>query len=186
VTCLPGLTCRCDARPPHLAAIACAARFDGPMRAIVHAFKYAGHQTLAVPLAARLADHPHLRLDTIDLVVPVPLHPWRRLTRGFNQAERIARHLGPPVTHALERRRWTTSQAGLHADSRGRNVRDAFTIAGRLTAAERRSLRGRLSGARVLLVDDVVTTGATLSVCARVLRDSGAREVRAATIARTP
>ena len=183
--CLHGLACRCDDRPPHLAAIACAARFDGPMRAIVHAFKYAGHQTLAAPLAARLADHPHLRIDAIDLVVPVPLHPWRRLVRGFNQAERIARHLGLPVTHALARRRWSTSQTGLHAHTRSRNVSDAFMIAPRLTAGGQRALRNLLSNARVLLVDDVVTTGATLSSCARVLREAGAREVRAATIART-
>ena len=155
------------------------------MRAIVHAFKYAGHQTLAAPLGARLADHPHLSLDAVDLVVPVPLHPWRRFGRGFNQAERIARHLGLPVTHVLARRRWTASQAGLHADIRSRNVSNAFTIAPRLTAGGRRSLRSGLSKARVLLVDDVVTTGATLSACARVLREAGAHEVRAATIART-
>jgi ComF family protein len=165
--------------------MACAARFDGPMRAIVHAFKYAGHQTLAAPLAERLADHPHLHLHTVDLVVPVPLHPWRRLTRGFNQAERIARHLGLPVVHALARRRWTSSQAGLHADARARNVRDAFMIAARPTERGRRALRGQLSKARVLLVDDVVTTGATLSACARILREAGASEVRAGTIART-
>ena len=181
----PGLTCRCDDRPRHLAAIASAARFDGPMRAIVHAFKYGGHQTLAVPLAARLATHPHVRLDAVDLVVPVPLHPLRRFERGFNQAERIARHLGVPVVHALARRRWTTPQAGQHADTRGRNVRDAFAIAPRLTTRGRRALRDELAKARVLLVDDVVTTGATLSACGRVLREAGVREVRAATIART-
>jgi ComF family protein len=156
------------------------------MRAIIQAFKYRGHQTLAVPLAARLADHPHLRLEAVDLIVPVPLHPWRRLTRGFNQAERIARHLGLPVAHVLVRRQWTTSQAGLDAEARSRNVRGAFTIAPRATGTGRRSLRGRLAKARVLLVDDVVTTGATLSACARVLREAGCREVRAATIARTP
>ena len=156
------------------------------MRAIVHAFKYDGHQTLAAPLAERLMDHPHLRLETIDLVIPVPLHPWRRFARGFNQAERIARHLGLPVVHALARRRWTPSQAGLRADTRTRNVRDAFTVAARLTTPRRRDLRHALAKARVLLVDDVVTTGATLSACARVLREAGVREVRAATIARTP
>ena len=182
---LPGLACRCEDRPPHLAAIACAARFDGPMRAIVHAFKYDGHQTLAAPLAERLIDHPHLHLAAVDLVVPVPLHPWRRFARGFNQAERIAQQLGPPVVHALARRQWTPSQAGLPADARGRNVRDAFTIAPRFTTRRRQALRYALSKARVLLVDDVVTTGATLSACARVLREAGVREVRAATIART-
>jgi competence protein ComFC len=155
------------------------------MQAIIHAFKYRGHQTLAIPLAERLADHPHLRLDGVDLIVPVPLHPWRRVVRGFNQAERIARQLGLPVVPALARRRWTRSQAGLAADTRSSNVRDAFTVAPRLTTPGRRALRSQLSKARVLLIDDVVTTGATLSACARVLREAGVREVRAATVART-
>jgi len=156
------------------------------MRAVIHAFKYAGHQTLGASLAARLVDHPHLHLAEIDVVVPVPLYPWRRVVRGFNQAERIASALGLPVVHAVARRHWTTPQAGLHAQARGRNVRDAFALAPRATSHGRRSLRARVAGARVLLVDDVVTTGATLSACARVLREADVRDVRAATVARTP
>lgn len=155
------------------------------MRAIVQAFKYGGHQTLGGALAARLSDHPHLRLADVDIVVPVPLHPWRRLTRGFNQADRLARSLGLPVLRALSRQHWTASQAGLPAASRRDNVRAAFAIAAGLPAG-RASLHDRLSGARVLLVDDVVTTGATLSACAQALRTAGVRDVRAATIARTP
>lgn len=185
IACLPGLACRCEQRPPYLSAIACAAPYDGPIRAIVQAFKYGGHQTLGGALAARLADHPHLRLADVDLVVPVPLHPWRRLMRGFNQAERLARPLGVPVVHALSRRHWTPSQAALTAAARRGNVRSAFAIAARLPG-RRASLRATLAGARVLLVDDVVTTGATLSACARALRSAGVRDVRAATIARTP
>ena len=154
------------------------------MRAVIHAFKYAGHQTLGAGLAARLVDHPHLHLAEIDVVVPVPLYHWRRFVRGFNQAERIASGLGAPVVHALARRHWTAPQAGLHAQARGRNVRDAFSLAPRATSRGRRSPQARLAGARVLVVDDVVTTGATLSACARVLREAGASEVRAATAAR--
>ena len=181
----PGTRCLCEARPPHLSAIAWAAPFDGPLRHIIHALKYAGHQTLGAALAARLRDHPSLTLESVDLVVPVPLHPWRRLRRGYNQAERIARHLGPPVLQAIARLHWTRMQAGLHADQRRRNLRDAFTIAPRLTPHGRAALRTDIRGARILLVDDVVTTGATLSACARVLRQAGARDVRAATVART-
>lgn len=179
------VACNCNGRPRHVASLAAAARYDGPMRAIVQAFKYAGHQSLGASLASRIADHPHLHLDDVDLVVPVPLHPWRRLMRGFNQAERLARHLRRPLLHALVRAQWTPPQASLHADARRDNVRDAFTVAPRITARGRACLSGALAGARVLLIDDVVTTGGTLSTCARVLREAGAREVRAATAART-
>jgi ComF family protein len=175
----------CDSRPRHVSTLVAAARYDGPMRAIIQAFKYAGHQTLDVPLARRLSDHPALDLRHIDVVVPVPLHPWRRLVRGFNQAERLARHLGPPVLHALSRTHWTPAQASLHADARERNVQDAFALARHVTPGGRRRLRDTLSGARVLLVDDVVTTGGTMSACARVLREAGARDVCAAAVART-
>lgn len=156
------------------------------MRAIVQAFKYTGHQSLGASLASRLADHPHLRLRDVDVIVPVPLHPWRRFRRGFNQAERLARHLGPPVLHALARTHWTAAQAGLPAEDRRRNVRGAVSLRAPLTPSGRRALRLTLAGARVLLVDDVVTTGGTLSACAEVLRAAGVREVRAATAARTP
>jgi ComF family protein len=168
-----------------VSALVAAARYDGPMPAIIQAFKYDGHQTIAAPLALRLAAQPHLDLDHADIVVPVPLHPWRRLVRGFNQAERLARHLGPPVVQALARTHWTAAQASLHADARRRNVRHAFALASPCTSGRRGALRERLSGARVLLVDDVVTTGGTLSACAQVLREAGASDVRAVAVART-
>ena len=181
-----GLQCSCLDCPAHVTALACAADYDGPMRAIIHGFKYARHQSLAAPLAWRLRAHPHLALDRIDLVVPVPLHPWRRVVRGFNQAERLARHLDRPLLHALARWQWTAPQAGLPAPSRRQNVRGAIRLAARLTADGRRRLRAQVAGARVLVLDDVVTTGETMSACARVLREAGAREVRAAAVARTP
>ena len=154
------------------------------MRAIVQAFKYGRHQTLGAALVEHLVDHLPLDLRGIDAVVPVPLHPWRRVSRGFNQAERLARHLGPPVLHALVRWAWTPAQATLPAAARHVNVRQAFSIAPRMTAAGRHILRARLTGARILLVDDVVTTGSTLSACARVLRQAGAKEVHALAVAR--
>lgn len=179
-----GIACHCVDRPPHLSAIACAARYDGPLRAVIQAFKYGGHQTLGPRLAAHLATHPHIRLESVDLVVPVPLHPWRRLTRGFNQAGRVARALGPPVSQPLARLRWRHAQAGLPAEARRRNVRGAISLRPCLTDRGQAALRASVEGARVLLVDDVVTTGGTLSACAQVLREAGAREVRGAVIAR--
>jgi predicted amidophosphoribosyltransferase len=112
--------------------------------------------------------------------VPVPLHPWRRFTRGFNQAADLAGSLGLPVVHALWRRRATAPQTGLPAAGRHRNVRGAFSISPLLS----RSARGSLLVDRIIvLVDDVRTTGATLDACAQVLKGAGAAEVRALTVA---
>ena len=113
-------------------------------------------------------------------VVPVPLHPWRRMRRGFNQADDLARRLGVPLLHALWRARATVPQTGLNAWARRRNVRRAFEISPFLSHARRqRLLKGRI----VVLVDDVRTTGATLEACAAALKDAGVREVRALTVA---
>jgi ComF family protein len=115
--------------------------------------------------------------------VPVPLHPWRRLRRGFNQAADLAGTLGLPVVHALWRARPTATQMTLPEAQRHRNVRRAFRLAPWLS---RRRRQRYLQDRCVVLVDDVMTTGATLDACAAVLKDAGAREVRTLTIARTP
>jgi ComF family protein len=108
-------------------------------------------------------------------IVPVPLHASRRRSRGFDQAADLARHLGLPVSRALRRVRATAVQASLPAAKRHANVRDAFAVT--RTARE-------LSGAVVVLVDDVCTTGATLDACAHALKEAGIVEVRALTAAR--
>jgi len=107
--------------------------------------------------------------------IPVPLHSSRRRHRGFNQAADLARHVGIPVVPALRRVRATATQTGLPAGRRHRNVREAF-------AATRAA--ATLTGAIVVVIDDVSTTGATLESCARTLKESGVREVRALTAAR--
>lgn len=109
-----------------------------------------------------------------NVVVPVPLHRSRERTRGFNQASALARHLGLPSAHALARTRRTLTQADLPAARRHANVRGAFTWRPGVPVA----------GSIVVLVDDVVTTGATLNACAAPLLDAGAKEVRALTAAR--
>lgn len=152
--------------------------YDGALRSIIHSLKYDGRRSLATPLAALMRDRCGSMLDGADVVVPVPLHPSRRRERGFNQALDLARGLGLPVSCALRRVRATTSQITLPADERHRNIRGAF-------ARSRAPWRSRSINARVVvLVDDVSTTGATLEECARVLRQMGARDVRAVTAAR--
>jgi ComF family protein len=168
---------RCRRVPPAFDRARAAGDYDGSLRAILHAFKYDGRRSLAAPLAALMKTYAGDLLEGADCVVPVPLHPWRRLQRGFNQANALAHRLDRPVVQALWRTRATLPQAGLRPAQRRRNVRDAF----RLSPLVRRQ---RLAGACVVLVDDVRTTGATLDACARVLKDAGAREVRALTVAR--
>lgn len=168
---------------------------DGTLRHVVHALKFGRRHGLAVRLACLLrAAHGDL-IEAADAVVPVPLHPRRRRSRGFNQAHELARHLGRPVLVALHRTRHTPPQTALTAHARQVNVERAFAVA---RAAQGRPARRRpwgwwtgagqpcrgVEGRRLLLVDDVWTTGATLSACARVLKEAGAREVWAIVIAR--
>jgi ComF family protein len=148
--------------------------YDGTLRAIVHALKYDGRRSVALPLAILLARSGASVLAGADVAVPVPLHRSRKRARGFNQAAEVARHLPIPMEDLLRRVRATPSQTDLPAAQRHANVRHAFAV--------RRS--PRLHNRVVVLVDDVSTTGATLEACARVLRDAGAREVRALTGAR--
>jgi ComF family protein len=150
-------------------------KYDGVLRDIIHAFKYGGRRSIARPLARLMERRGHDVLDGADAVVPVPLHWSRRRSRGFNQATDLARHLGTPVVEALCRVRATPTQTDLPSSRRHQNVQAAF-------AATRAG--ARLSGALVVLVDDVSTTGATLEACGRALKDAGVREVRALTAAR--
>ncbi len=156
-------------------------QYDGALRDIIHAFKYEGRRSLAPPLGAMLRDAGVEVLRDAACVVPVPLHPWKRLRRGFNQAADLSRQVGLPVVHALWRVRVTMSQAGLTAAGRQRNVRGAFRVSPWLS----RTTRERFIDDRiVVLIDDVKTTGATLEACSEVLMDAGVREVRTLTLAR--
>jgi ComF family protein len=174
---------RCRRTPRAVDAARAIGPYEGSLREIVHAFKYEARRSLAWRLARLMRAHGADVLDGADLAVPVPLHPRRRRARGFNQAADLVRHLGLPALHALRRTRNTPSQTELPAARRHGNVRDAFALA-RRPWARAGAIRKRLEGRRVLLVDDVATTGATLEACARVLKRAGAREVRALTAAR--
>jgi ComF family protein len=149
-----------------------------PLRPAVHALKYEGVRVLAAPLADLLAQCWQAQGRAVDVIVPVPLHARRVRQRGYNQAEVLARALGPrlalPVlTRALLRHRDTRSQVGLSAQARWENVWGAFGCQSQ-----------EITSARVLLLDDVFTTGATLEACAHTLRESGAAQVCALTLTR--
>lgn len=182
---MAGLCARCRRRPPQFSIGRSAGRYEGSLREILHAFKYQGRRALAAPLAALMRAAGTDVLAGADAVVPVPLHPWRAWERGFNQADDLAIELGLPVWRALHRVRHGPQQAGLPAARRHANVRGAFAATPRvwlavIRPASRRRLRGRI----VVLVDDVMTTGATLDACSAALRAAGAAEVRALTVAR--
>jgi ComF family protein len=166
---------------PALDVSAAAGAYEGTLKNIIHAFKYEGRRSLAGPLGALMRDAGRRVLDGAACVVPVPLHPWRQIRRGFNQSSDLAATMHLPVVHALWRRRTTAPQTGLTAAARRRNVNGAFR---RSPFVSRDSLRSMLIDRVVVLVDDVRTTGATLDACARVLKGAGVREVRALTVAR--
>jgi len=158
---------------PHISVGISAGRYEGILRDVIHAFKYDGRRSLAEPLGRIMRTAGQPVLDGCDCVVPVPLHPWRRLRRGFNQARDLADHLDQSIEHAAWRVRATPSQMTLSGAARRTNVRHAFIM------SPFSNVKNRI----VVLVDDVRTTGATLDECARVLMAAGARDVRSLTIA---
>ena len=146
------------------------------MKEIIHALKYERRRSISPRLGAVMRDHGTALLRDADAVVPVPLHPRREYQRGFNQAEDLAAHLGPPVVRMLKRVRHTHSQIELPKEERQANVRHAFALADRDSSIALPTI--------VVLVDDVSTTGSTLEACAAVLKAAGVKEVRALTAAR--
>jgi ComF family protein len=164
---------RCQKAGPVIALARSAGSYEGSLREIVHALKYDGRPTIARHLGRVMRRAGAEVLTGADLVVPVPLHRSRERARGFNQARRLARHLGLPMLDAMVRTRKTASQADLPASRRYANVRDAFAWRG-----------GDLDGLTIVVVDDVSTTGATLNACAAALLAAGAAEVRALTAAK--
>jgi competence protein ComFC len=151
-------------------------RYAGVGKEIVHALKYRGYTRVVESLAAPLMLGALDRGTRFDTVAPVPLHRSRLRRRGFNQAELlargVARKINAPVSDTLQLVRRTRDQVELSAAERRANVAGAFKA------------RGRVRG-RVLLIDDVFTTGATMSACAETLVPAGAREVHALSLCRT-
>lgn len=171
----------CEHRILHFDAAVSAYRSRGLVRKLVHEFKYARQRYLRHPLAAWLGEtmnDSRLHGRRFDMIVPVPLHPARERERGFNQAtllaELFSRRITVPLVLALERIRYTTTQTAHDRAERMENLHEAFRLRKKVGVRE----------LRVLLVDDVLTTGSTLSECARILKEAGALSVYAATAAR--
>jgi ComF family protein len=156
--------------------------YAGPVRSALHELKYGGEQRLAVPLGIAVARRWSRVGVGTRVVVPVPVHADRERRRGYDQAALIAavaaEHLDLPMTRALERGRATIAQFELGRDQRATNVAGAFRLRRSDGAAS------AITGRWVLLVDDVVTTGATLAACGVALIGAGAAAVSAIAVAR--
>ncbi|MBM3490550.1 MAG: ComF family protein [Alphaproteobacteria bacterium] len=171
----------CLARPPSFARARAAFVYDDASRGLVLAFKHADRTHAAPAFAPWLARAGADLLAEAELLAPVPLHRWRLLARRYNQAALLSAALArlgglPHRADLLQRRRWTPSQGRMSRTERRRNVAGAFRVRPRHC--------DMVAGRRVLLVDDVLTTGATVEACARALLRSGARAVDVLTLAR--
>ncbi len=170
----------CRERPPAFDRLLALWSYRPPLDSVVRGLKFGRLDYLGGHLAAALADGLGDRLAGFDRVVPVPLHWRRRLTRGYNQAKQIARplaaRLGLPYASPLTRWRATPPQSLLGKADRLANLRKAFRV----------PRPGQVRGLRILLVDDVATTGATLDAAARTLKNAGAAAVTALVAGRTP
>ncbi|MDA8428832.1 MAG: ComF family protein [Geobacteraceae bacterium] len=171
----------CSTSHHHFDAARAAVVYEGASRDLIHAFKYRNKTHLRRPLALLTIERlsAFVRLRASDLIVPVPLHRKRLRSRGFNQAvllgELFSRHWEMPLDrHNLRRIRWTEPQVNLSASDRRANVKGAFFIQN----------PDAIHGRRVLLVDDVLTTGSTVEECAVMLKNAGAVDVTVITVAR--
>ncbi|MBC8017447.1 MAG: ComF family protein [Verrucomicrobia bacterium] len=175
-------TCgKCITSHHHFDAARAALVHEAASRDLIHAFKYRNKTHLRRPLALLTIERltEFVRLRAPDLIIPVPLHRKRLRSRGFNQAvllgEIFSSHWGIPLDrHNLRRIRWTEPQVNLSARNRRANVKGAFSIQN----------AGLVYGRRVLLVDDVLTTGSTVEECAQMLKSVGAVDVTVITVAR--
>lgn len=170
----------CLAKPPYFNRARAIFRYDDASRALVHSFKYGG-RTVGRQTFRTLTSHVASMADlsSPELIVPVPLHPRRLKERGFNQALVLAQILFSEdkkliYPDLMTRNRWTEPQVGLSGQDRRQNLSGAFSVRD----------KGKIVGRRILLIDDVLTTGTTLNECAKVLKSCGAIQVEALTLAR--
>jgi ComF family protein len=173
----------CITHPPHFDAAHANFLYEGPIRKLIHAFKYSRSIHLRYPLALLTAEGLKTALSehAPHLIVPIPLHKSRLRQRGFNQAVLLGNEISqqlslPMLPDAMARTRQTEPQITLSAAERRVNVKGAFSV----------RKHEAIAGKRILLLDDVMTTGSTMDECARELKKAGAAAVIAVTTARTP
>lgn len=171
----------CMRKRPFFSALAAPYVFDGALMSAVHAFKYGTKSYLINPLGpllTRFARDLFLKTDGL-LIMPVPLHPKRLRQRGFNQSALLARHVAKALNTDLDisslmRIKYTVPQTGLNKKERQKNIRGAFQV----------QTSAKIKKKKILLIDDVATTGNTLNECARMLRKSGCKDVFSLVLAR--
>jgi len=172
----------CQSRPMYFREARAVALYKGVMRECIHLFKYEKKEALSKPLGELMIEsmNDYWGGKSFDLIISVPLHPARKRERGFNQAELLARaikeHLALPLDiHSLRRIKPTTSQTTLNRRERLQNVKGAFQAKDKSAFFKK----------KILLIDDLFTTGATIDECSRIMIEAGAQEVYALTLART-
>ncbi|MFH1542140.1 MAG: ComF family protein [bacterium] len=166
---------------PHL-GVHCVSAYDGVIKEAIARFKFKKrkrlHEPLGILLVHYLSSTPSLQMEEIDVIVPVPLHKSRHQERGFNQADLLAqvvsKYHAKPVVQALERHRQTQAQFDLKRNERYENIRDAFKVTNPHHVHDK----------RVLLLDDIYTTGSTIAECSRTLKQAGAKRVEVLTLSR--
>jgi ComF family protein len=167
-------------KPPSFDGCISVGYYEGTFSKAIQLFKFHKKTQLAFPFTHLMVSSLR-KLPGIDLLIPVPLHPKRLKEREFNQSfllsYHISRFLGWPMRpNHLERAKYTPPQIGLNASARIKNMKDAFNL----------KINEKLKGKKVLLIDDVLTTGATVEACARLLkREGGVEKVFVGTLART-
>lgn len=156
--------------------------YDGVLRTAIHRYKFKGRkrlsEALGILMVHYISHNPSLEMKEIDTIIPVPLHQKRHRERGFNQVEMLAqiisRYHDVPVINALERTRDTKANFDLPREERFKNIREAFKV----------THLGPVYNKRVLLLDDIFTTGATIMECSRVLKNAGAKRIEVLTLSR--
>ena len=163
---------------PHCDQLFCAFAFSGPIKTLVHQFKYQNNWFLAKPLARMMAEQARdLSLGGYDLITHVPSHKIKLKERGYSPAGLLAQELAKHfkidyVDDIIYADRYRPSQTALNKEARAKNIKDTFSV------------KRHIQGKNILIVDDTFTTGATLSECCRVLKENGAGKIWALTLAK--